>query len=145
MYFLGMEGHRPGDRPATVRRALLVSAAVSAGFMAVFVMVGIVSEYATRQIEANARYATLVIGVGFIALGIAMLFGYQLPISTPRVRTGGRDRTLGAMALYRVSYAVASIGCTLPLFSTVVLRGTVDRGVWAPASHTSWPTAPGWH
>jgi len=127
MYFLGMEGHRPGDQRATVRRALLVSAAVSAGFMAVFVIVGIVSEYATRQIEANARYATLVIGIGFIALGIAMLCGYRLPISTPRVRTGGRDRTLGAMALYGVAYAVASIGCTLPLFSTVVLRGTVDR------------------
>jgi len=127
MYFLGMEGHRPGDQRATVRRALLVSAAVSAGFMAVFVVVGIVSEYATRQIEANAQYATVVIGVGFIVLGIAMLCGYQLPITTPRVQTGRRDRTLGAMALYGVAYAVASIGCTLPLFSTVVLRGTVDQ------------------
>jgi cytochrome c-type biogenesis protein len=130
MYFLGMEGHRPGDQRATVRRALLVSAAVSAGFMVVFVVVGIVSEYATRQIEANAQYATVVIGLGFIVLGIAMLCGYQLPITTPRVQTGGRDRTLGAMALYGVAYAVASIGCTLPLFSTVVLRGTVDREGW---------------
>ncbi len=34
------------------------------------------------------------------------------------------------MALYGVAYAVASIGCTLPLFSTVVLRGTVDREGW---------------
>ena len=85
MYFLGMEGHRPGDQRATVRRARsLVSAAVSAGFMVVFVVVGIVSEYATRQIEANAQYATVVIGLGFIVLGIAMLCGYQLPITTPR-------------------------------------------------------------
>ena len=127
MYFLGMEGHRPGDQRATVRRALLVSAAVSAGFLAVFVVVGIVSEYATRWIESNAKYATVVIGVGFVALGIAMLAGYRLPISTPQVDPGTPDRTLPAMALYGVAYAVASIGCTLPLFSTVVLRGTVDR------------------
>ena len=127
MYFLGMEGHRPGDQRATVRRALLVSAAVSAGFLAVFVVVGIVSEYGTRWIESNAKYATVVIGVGFVALGIAMLAGYRLPIATPQIDTGTPDRTLRAMALYGVAYAVASIGCTLPLFSTVVLRGTVDR------------------
>ena len=130
MYFLGLEGHRPGDQRATVRRALLVSASVSAGFMAVFVAVGIISEYATRWIESNAKYATVVIGVGFVALGSAMLAGYRLPISTPRVDTGTPDRTLRAMALYGVAYAVASIGCTLPLFSTVVLRGTVDREGW---------------
>jgi cytochrome c-type biogenesis protein len=130
MYFLGMEGHRPGDQRATVRRALLVSAAVSSGFMAVFVAVGIVSEYATRWIESNAKYATVVIGITFVVLGIAMLAGYQPPISTPKVDPGAPDRTLRAMALYGVAYAVASIGCTLPLFSTVVLRGTVDREGW---------------
>lgn len=130
MYFLGMEGHRPGDQRATIRRALLVSASVSTGFMFVFVGVGVVSEYATRWIESNAKYATVAIGVGFIALGIAMLAGYRLPISTPKVDPGTPDRTLRAMALYGVAYAVASIGCTLPLFSTVVLRGTVEREGW---------------
>lgn len=130
MYFLGMESHRPGDHRATVRRALLVSAVVSAGFMAVFVVVGIVSEYATRWVESNAKYATLVIGIGFVVLGAAMLGGYRLPISTPKVDIRTPDRTLRAMALYGVAYAVASIGCTLPLFSTVVLRGTIDREGW---------------
>lgn len=130
MYFLGMEGHRPGDQRATVRRALLVSAAVSAGFMAVFVVVGVVSEYATRWIEANAKYATVVIGVGFIVLGIAMLAGYRLRFATPHVDPGTPDRTMRAMVVYGVAYAVASIGCTLPLFSTVVLRGTIDREGW---------------
>ncbi len=129
MYFLGMEGHRPGDQRSTVRRALLVSAAVSAGFMAVFVVVGIISEYATRWIEDNSKYATLVIGTVFIVLGIAMLAGYRLPISTPKVDPGAPDRTIRAMALYGIAYAVASIGCTLPLFSTV-LFGTAERDGW---------------
>ncbi len=129
MYFLGIDDHRPGDQRATVRRALLVSAAVSAGFMSVFVAVGVISEYATRWIESNAKYATLVIGVGFVALGVAMLAGYRLPISTPHIDTGTPDRTLRAMAFYGVAYAVASISCTLPLFSTV-LFGTVDRDGW---------------
>ena len=138
MYFLGLEGHRPGDQRATVRRALLVSAAVSTGFMTVFVLVGIVSEYATRWIESNAKYATAVIGVGFVGLGIAMLRGYRLPWSTPRLDPGTPDRTLRAMALYGVAYAVASIGCTLPLFSTVVLRGNVEReGLGTGVAHVA--------
>ena len=33
MYFLGLQGGMPGTQRATLRRALLVSAAVSAGFL----------------------------------------------------------------------------------------------------------------
>jgi cytochrome c-type biogenesis protein len=133
MYFLGMTGARPGDQRASVRRALLVSAAVSTGFMAVFVVAGIVSEYVTSWIETNAKYATLVIGLGFIALGVAMLAGYRLPITTPKVGTlrvlGEERATLIAMAGYGAAYAVTSISCTLPLF-TSTLFGNVKRGGW---------------
>ena len=87
MYFLGMVGSQPGDQRASVRRALVVSASVSAGFMAVFVVVGVLSEYVTSWVEANAKFATVVIGVVFIVVGIAMVAGYQLPVSTPRVGT----------------------------------------------------------
>jgi cytochrome c biogenesis protein CcdA len=129
MYFLGMEGQRPGSQRATVRRALLVSASVSAGFLTVFLAVGIVSEYVTRWIESNAKYATLAIGIGFVALGIAMLAGYKLPFATPRLDPGEPDHTVAAMFVYGVAYAVASIGCTLPLFSTT-LFGNVRGDGW---------------
>jgi cytochrome c biogenesis protein CcdA len=133
MYFLGLSGARPGDQRASVRRALVVSAAVSTGFMSVFVVVGIVSEYVTTWIEANAKYATLVVGIAFAVLGVAMLAGYRLPISTPKVGTFGMlgtDRaTLVAMAGYGVAYAVTSISCTLPLFATT-LFGNVHTGGW---------------
>lgn len=133
MYFLGLAGTQPGDQRASVRRALLVSASVSAGFMSVFVAVGLVSEYVTGWIEANAAYATAVIGGGFVVLGIAMLGGYELPVSTPRVGTMGRlgaeRSTVVAMAGYGVAYAVSSISCTLPLFSTT-LFGSVRRDGW---------------
>lgn len=131
MYFLGLDGHLPGSQRATVRRALVVSAAVSSGFMAVFVVVGVISQYVTTWLESNARYATLAIGLVFIGLGVAMLIGYHLPVQTPRLDPARPDRSVGAMAVYGVAYAVASIGCTLPLFSTVVLFGNVDRAGWA--------------
>lgn len=130
MYFLGMEGVRPGDQRASIRRAIVVSAAVSAGFLSVFVTVGVLSEYVTRWIEANAKYATVFVGVGFVALGVAMLVGYRLPFTTPRVgRLGAGRDTVVAMAGYGVAYAVTSISCTLPLFSTT-LFGNVQQGGW---------------
>jgi cytochrome c biogenesis protein CcdA len=128
-YFLGTEGGRPGDQRSTVRRALVVSGALTAGFMAVFVVVGVVSEYVTSWLESNAKYATLVIGAAFVVLGLAMLTGRRLPIGTPRLDPGAPDRTVSAMALYGVAYAVTSISCTLPLFVTT-LFGNVRSGGW---------------
>ena len=124
MYFLGVSG-RPGTQRSTVRRALLVSAALSAGFMTIFVIVGGISRLFTDWLNQNAEYVALLIGVALVLLGIAMLFGYRLPFSTPKLDTGKRDQTVVSMYVFGLAYAVASIGCTLGPFSSIVL-GTID-------------------
>ncbi|MFM7125739.1 MAG: cytochrome c biogenesis CcdA family protein [Actinomycetota bacterium] len=124
MYFLGVTG-RPGTQEASVRRALLVSGALSAGFMSVFVVVGGITRLFTDWINQNAKYVALIIGFALIALGIAMLFGYRLPFTTPKLDAGQRDRTVVSMFVFGIAYAVASIGCTLGPFSATVL-GTID-------------------
>lgn len=126
MYFLGVSSSGDAQR-APMRRALTVGAAVSVGFMAVFVAIGAVSEFFTDWLLANAKYATALIGAAFVALGAAMLFGFRLPIATPKLDAGGRDRTVVSMFVYGVAYAVASLGCTLPLFiATLFGAGRVD-------------------
>ena len=124
MYFLGVSG-RPGTQRATVRRALLVSAALSAGFMTIFVIVGGISRLFTDWLNQNAKYVALLIGIALVLLGIAMLFGYRLPFSTPKLETGKRDQTIVSMYVFGLAYAIASIGCTLGPFSATVL-GTID-------------------
>lgn len=124
MYFLGVTG-RPGTQEASVRRALLVSGALSAGFMSVFVVVGAITRLFTDWINQNAKYVALIIGFALIVLGIAMLFGYRLPFTTPKLDAGQRDRTVASMFVFGIAYAVASIGCTLGPFSATVL-GTID-------------------
>ena len=124
MYFLGVSG-RPGTQRATVRRALLVSAALSVGFMTVFVIVGGISRLFTDWLNQNAKYVALLIGIALVILGIAMLFGYRLPFSTPKLETGKRDQTVVSMYVFGVAYAIASIGCTLGPFSATVL-GTIN-------------------
>ena len=124
MYFLGVSG-RPWTQRSTVRRALLVSAALSAGFMTIFIIVGGVSRLFTDWLNQNAKYVSLLIGVALVILGIAMLFGYRLPFSTPKLETGKRDQTVASMYVFGLAYAIASIGCTIGPFSAIVL-GTID-------------------
>jgi cytochrome c biogenesis protein CcdA len=102
-----------------------VSAALSVGFMTVFIFVGGISRLFTDWLNQNAKYVALLIGIALVILGIAMLFGYRLPFSTPKLETGKRDQTVVSMYVFGVAYAIASIGCTLGPFSATVL-GTID-------------------
>lgn len=127
LYFLGLEAAGSGSdgrsARAPLRRALLVSSAVSTGFIGVFLVAGTISELGTSWLTANAKYVTLVIGLAFVVLGVAMLFGFKLPVATPAV-SGGRDRTVRSMFVYGVGYALASLGCTLPLFLITMFTPT---------------------
>jgi cytochrome c-type biogenesis protein len=133
MYFLGLQGVAPGSQRASIRRALLVSAAVSTGFLSVFLVAGIISYNFTNWINENAKYATGLIGVGLLVLGVAMLFGYKLPFMTPNINAGsdGPERTMRAMFVFGIAYAVASIGCTIGLFIATVFSTTARDGVAA--------------
>ncbi len=125
MFFLGAETSEVstglGVRRASIRRALTVSSALTAGFMTVFVIVGLVTYNFTSWIQQHARYATIVIAVGLIVLGIAMLSGRGVGLALPRLDVGGRDRGVRSMFLFGVAYAVASLGCTIGLFLPTLL------------------------
>lgn len=130
LYFLGINGTAAGTQQATVRRALVVSGALSAGFLSVFVAIGIVSRVFTSWLYEHAKYAGLVIGLALVVLGVAMLAGYRLPFAGPKLQAGGRDRTARSIFLYGVTYAVASVGCALAPLTGVVL-GTVSTDGFA--------------
>jgi cytochrome c biogenesis protein CcdA len=131
MYFLGVSTADGRSQRAPIGRALLVGASVSAGFLGVFFAIGAITQFATSWLLVNAKYATAIIGVVFVALGIAMLFGFKLPIATPSVAADRTDRTIRSMAFYGVAYAVASLGCTLPLFMSTLFQAGERSGYWA--------------
>ena len=132
MYVLGLQGAMPGTQRATMRRAVIVSGAVSAGFLSVFLVAGVISYNFTSWINENAKYATGAIGVALLVLGAAMLVGYKLPFMTPRLDAGGSGgpkQTVSAMFVYGIAYAVASIGCTIGLFIATVFSTTRRDGL----------------
>jgi len=130
VYFLGMESTRRDSERATVRRALLVGAALTAGFVAVFVLIGGLTKWSTEWVLEHAKYVTGIAGALFVVVGIAMLFGFKVPLATPALRVGSRDTTVRSMFVYGVVYATVSLSCTLFLFLPLIFeRGGVGVGI----------------
>jgi cytochrome c-type biogenesis protein len=127
-YFLGTDrpGADGGDGVVGLTRAIRVAIAVSAGFLAVFALAGLVVELSSVPVYEYMPWVSLVLGVGLVVLGIAMVAGYTPLVDLPKLERGGRERTTRSMFVFGVSYAIASIGCTLPAF-LVAVSGTINR------------------
>ena len=126
VYYLGTELNRNAEsRATTLRRGLSVGTAVSSGFVGLFIVVGIISRAFTTVIRDNAKYAALVIGIAMVGMGVAMFRGWKPPVAQPDVSIQ-RKRTFWNMFLFGIVYAIASIGCTIGLLTSVIL-GSIGR------------------
>jgi cytochrome c-type biogenesis protein len=129
MYFLGLEGTHPGSQRASVSRALVVSVSTSAGFVAVFLVVGTIARLFTYSLVDNAKYVSLIIGVAMIVLGCFMLAGWRPKFALPHVGEGKqRSQTVVSMFGFGIAYAVASLGCTIPLLINNVFSSFSTKG-----------------
>lgn len=131
-YFLGLE-EDDASQANSVIRALTVSAAVTAGFIVVFGLMGIVWSSVSGWLGTRLPYFTIVIGFGLVVLGIAMLRGFEPIINLPKLQLSQKRRELSSMFLYGVSYAIASLSCTIPIFlavtSTTLRDSSFGQGV----------------
>jgi cytochrome c biogenesis protein CcdA len=119
-YLSAFVGSNPEQtRSSAVGRALTVSAALTAGFVVVFGIFGLVVSPLARRLEQHLPWVTIVIGAGLVGLGIALLAGKQLTLAIPKLQRGGKDGTLPSMFLVGISYAIASLSCTIGPFLAV--------------------------
>lgn len=118
-YFLGLEGQGT-DARSGVARGLAVGAVVTGGFVLVFGVMGLLITQFSLRVNEQLPWVTMVIGVALVVLGVAMLRGFQLTVRLPKLQMGTGSRELSSMFLFGISYAVASLSCTLPVFLVVV-------------------------
>lgn len=130
-FISGEDTPRRGDLRA-VARALGVAGVVSLGFMTVFGVAGAIVSWATRDLYQVTPWISVVVGVLLAVVGVALLSGRQISVALPKLDRGGRTRGLGSMFVFGISYAIASISCTLPVFIAQVsstLGDDLVRGV----------------
>jgi cytochrome c biogenesis protein CcdA len=119
---LVVRGERTSE-PAAVGRALATTAAMALGFLAVFGIFGVLTVSVASAVQRYLPYVTVLIGVVLIGLGIWLLLGRELTVLVPNPlgRSGRWAPTarIGSMFGYGVSYAIASLSCTIGPFLAV--------------------------
>jgi cytochrome c biogenesis protein CcdA len=110
---------------ASVGRALAATGGMALGFLTVFGLFGALTISAAATVQRYLPYLTVVIGIVLVAVGIWLLLGRELMLLTPR-HPGGRwapTARLGSMYGYGMSYAIASLSCTVGPFLAVTAAG----------------------
>jgi cytochrome c-type biogenesis protein len=124
-WFVGVEGADALPSPAArLGRALGVSGLVSLTFISVFGIVGVLVTAGALLVIDIVPWLAIVVGIGLAAAGIAMLRGWKPVVALPQRPGGVRSRGSRSVVLFGLSYAVASLSCTLPVFLAVV-AGTI--------------------
>jgi cytochrome c biogenesis protein CcdA len=128
----GQQSGEPSAAPrglASVGRALAATVGMALGFLTVFGLFGALTISAAATVQRYLPYGTVVIGMVLVALGIWLLSGRELTALTlrplgprwaPNVRQGS---WLVGMYGYGVSYAIASLSCTIGPFLAVTAAG----------------------
>ena len=124
-----MRGQQSGERRglprlAPVGRALVATVGMALGFLTVFGLFGALTISAAATVQRYVPYATVVIGVVLVALGVWLLSGGELTALAPRP-LGPRwapDVRL-VRCWVRLSYAIASLSCTVGPFLAVTAAG----------------------
>ncbi len=124
-----LAGSESLSRPAAAWRAAVLSAAMTSGFAAVFVVFGLVISPVAGQLQRHLPWFTVALGVTLALMGLWLVAGRSLSLPGLRRGGGGRgsarplSRSFLSMAGFGASYAVASISCTIAPFLAVVVGG----------------------
>ncbi len=136
--YLGDErGAAGGHRP--VGRAIVVSATVTASFVLLFGLVGIIASLAASAVTSALPWIGAAVGAGLILLGGVLASGRELyaplgPRMARHFKAAARVRGIGGYAAYGTAYGLASLGCTLPVFLGVVGTSLQFHGVAGAAA-----------
>ena len=136
LYVSGGNGERESRSPTVlVLRAIMVGLTVSAGFVLLFGLVGLILGFGSQAIVVAALpYVGLAIGVLLIGAGAFMAGGGKIYTSLAQraaARIGDPGQTnLSGYLLFGVSYGLASLSCTLPLFLAVLGVGAGLSSGW---------------
>lgn len=126
LYVSGGNQEQERSRPVRqVARAVMVGLSVSSGFVVLFGLVGLALGFGSQAIVVSALpYVGLAIGVLLVGAGAFMAGGGKIYTSLAQ-RAAARIGDPGQLnipgyALFGVSYGLASLSCTLPLFLAVL-------------------------
>lgn len=109
-------------------RALGASVWVTGGFAVTFAVLGLALGAVVSSLESLVPWMMVPFGVALSAVGVVALAGRRIPLPQPPARLRGKGGP--AMFGFGVVYALASLGCALPVFLAAVGANLGSRGAW---------------
>ncbi len=128
-YYLGSQEAEVVSTSERLRTALIFGIAATAGFILLFASVGTVFSTGGQFIFRTLPWLGLIVGISLVAVGIWTLLGRTLPLNLPTFAVKRFGRGPQAMFLYGIAYGLASLGCALPVFLSVVAGALTAGGV----------------
>ena len=114
-------------------RALAVGLTVTAGFVVLFGLVGIIIAVGAGFIGYLLQWLGLVIGIGLAIVGAWMVGGGKLytGVAARAASHMGNPAQVGMKGyfIFGISYGTASLSCTLPIFLAVVGISVAGRSI----------------
>lgn len=116
------------DRTRRNLRGVGAGASVTAGFVVVFALLGVLVHSGVDVALGWVPWVMVPIALAMAAIGVVGLAGRPLRLVRPLPRLGS-GRGVLAMAGFGIAYAVASLTCALPLFLAAVASSFGRIGV----------------
>jgi cytochrome c biogenesis protein CcdA len=118
---------------ARLARSIAVAGVVGATFTVLFGVVGAVFSLASSFIVRSLPWVGLGVGVLLVGVGGLTLAGRTVSTSLPqrlaaRVGRGANSSGMRGYTAFGLAYGAASLGCTLPLFLSLVGTATAAGG-----------------
>ena len=136
-YYFKNEGLEKSTLLRRIFAGLLFGFMVSLGFVAAFSLIGLVISYLGKGILKYAGWFDLSVGILLIIIGFIYLFDLNEKINLSRLTNFGEKLKSNKLKnkymsffLYGMGFAIASLGCTLPIFLLVVATALKSSGLF---------------
>lgn len=119
-FYVGADEAQLPRAATRIAQGLAVGALVTVGFLGLFALVGLPISFGAGAIAQAVPWAGLATGALLAAVGLVALAGVHVRSPFHFHLHARRERRVGAMLMFGVGYGAASLGCTLPIFLTLV-------------------------
>ena len=134
-YYFKNEGLEKSTLLKRILAGLIFGLMVSFGFVAVFLLIGVAVSYIGRAILRYVGRIDLSIGILLIIIGFIYLLNLNTKINLNSLTNFGEKLKSNKLKnkylsffLYGMGFAIASLGCTLPIFLLVVMSAIKASG-----------------
>lgn len=134
-YYFKNEGLEKSSLVRRIFAGLFFGLMVSLGFAAVFSIIGVITNYIGKGLLRYVGWFDLLIGILLVIIGFIFLFNLsatinlnKLTIIGEKLKANKSKNKYVSFFLYGMGFAIASLGCTLPIFLLVVASAIKANG-----------------